>query len=73
MYNANKAEKPKFPIANAESLFRLQRGTLPMIAKENCNSLGRKDWSAIIIIIKILNDRIIEDRIHIFFLFNVKS
>lgn len=41
-----------------------------MIAKENCNSLGRKDWSAIIIIIKILNDRIIEDRIHIFFLFN---
>lgn len=37
-----------------------------MIAKENCNSLGRKDWSAIIIIIKILNDRIIEDRIHIF-------
>ena len=44
-----------------------------MIAKENCNSLGRKDWSAIIIIIKILNDRVIEDRIHIFFLFNVKS
>lgn len=72
MYNANKAEKQNFLLL-MRNLISITKRNFANDSKENCNSLGRKDWSAIIIIIKILNDRIIEDRIHIFFLFNVKS
>ncbi|MFR5891952.1 MAG: hypothetical protein ACLUG4_05690 [Bacilli bacterium] len=60
------------PIIRAEALLRLQRGTLPIKAKENCNSLGKRVWIAIMVKIKKLNDMMIEDKISTFFLFKIK-